>query len=73
MTRRLSITDIARFYSGEGADLSEADAAFDELRCTSCGAEVPEQDGELFPPSCPACGRDQASGGGATSVETRST
>ncbi len=57
MTRRLSITDLARLYSTDEADLSEGNAALDEARCTSCGSLLPEQGDELFPPTCPVCGR----------------
>ena len=59
MTRRqLSITDIARAYSREDANLSDGDPASEAERCAACGALLPEeQSDELLPPACPACGR----------------
>ena len=55
--RQLSISDIASLYSDMEADLLEADPGAETDRCASCGSPLPEQRDELFPPSCPACGR----------------
>ena len=55
--RQLSITDLARMHSGVDRGLLEGDPGSDESRCPSCGAEVPQQVGELFT-CCPVCGHE---------------
>ena len=58
MNKRLSIDSLRRLYFDADPDLSEEDPGSETSRCSACGAEVPEQDGELFPIACPACGHE---------------
>ncbi len=55
MWKRISIDSSARMYYALEADLDEANAAIDEIRCSACGAEVVEAENELFK-CCSKCG-----------------